>query len=555
MSIPLLRFHCARVGRKCPFKNDEVEIELNSGSCVHLKGNSGSGKSTLATHIAGLSPSSALSNLDINVISCEWRNDIPIGERAGMLFQHTTLLDGLTVAGNVCVALESSTNDSAMSAEKRNQRIKELIEAVGLDYARDAGKYPSELSGGMARRASLALQLAQRKRVIVLDEPFTGLDPGAGASISRELLRMRREHGTALLLISHEADYASMVMGDPEKLHNAEVTLRQTSINTDLNQLSRRRVLLGVNAKERFLWKLIDYLFWSLPLILMTFTASGLAISILSANVLDRVDVTDQVIEIVDKEVRPMLSMVTGEESNPMLLMMVKMKVRAMINTAIPKAKASLYALGLAKLFVLEIGPLLTGLLLCGRIGGSYAGEVATMKATMQNSLLKTLGVNPQAWTLLPAFGGAIIAAPLLTIAGTVLALYLGGVVGAHYGIITEEQYGREILESVFPLLRIRPNVWDSDGRAGLWVNLRTSFSDSYADALIELATYPPIFLFLKATSFIAVILTIAEAVSRYRGLLTPRHVPSVITTSVVLAGLLIIVCDWGFSQLLLLRH
>ena len=89
-----------------------------------------------------------------------------------------------------------------------------------------------------------------------------------------------------------------------------------------------------------------------------------------------------------------MLSMVTGEESNPMLLMMVKMKVRAMINTAIPKAKASLYALGLAKLFVLEIGPLLTGLLLCGRIGGSYAGEVATMKATMQNSLLNTLGVN-----------------------------------------------------------------------------------------------------------------------------------------------------------------
>ena len=123
--------------------------------------------------------------------------------------------------------------------------------------------------------------------------------------------------------------------------------------------------------------KLYDYVLYSFPLILLTFIACGLAISMLSADILQRIDVTDQVLSIVDQEIRPLIKMVTGEEeANPMYLMVAKMKVRGMLNTAVPAAKANLYAIGMAKLFVLEIGPLLTALLLAGRIGGSYAGKV-----------------------------------------------------------------------------------------------------------------------------------------------------------------------------------
>lgn len=68
-----------------------------------------------------------------------------------------------------------------------------------------------------------------------------------------------------------------------------------------------------------------------------------------------------------------------------------------------PEAKQGLYGVGMARLFVLEVGPLITALLLAGRIGGSYAGEVATMQATNQNRLLATLGVKPRQWTLLPS--------------------------------------------------------------------------------------------------------------------------------------------------------
>ena len=73
-----------------------------------------------------------------------------------------------------------------------------------------------------------------------------------------------------------------------------------------------------------------------------------------------------------------------------------------------------LYCTGLAKLFVLELGPLLTALLLAGRIGGSFAGEVGTMEATNQNRLLKNLGISTRLWSLAPTVIAALIAAPVV---------------------------------------------------------------------------------------------------------------------------------------------
>ena len=416
----------------CPFGNERVSFELTPGSCVCLAGNSGAGKTTLATFLAGLSTESNLNQLGIEVVKCDWDSSIPNGERCGVLFQQTALLDALTVAGNISVALDACKNSTCSET-----KIKQLIETVGLDYARDAHKYPTQLSGGMARRASLAMQLAQRKRVIVLDEPFTGLDHEASTSVAKELVHLRREHKTAFLLISHEPDIAALVMDPTKTTNNFTVTLEpptrciESSIGSD-GKLKKPN-MFGTKLRERFLQDLGDYFFFSLPLILLAFFATGLAISMLTCDILSRIDVTDKVVQIVDQEVKPMIKLLTGEEAGPVTMMMVKMKVRGMINTTMPQAKSSLYAIGMAKLFVLEIGPLLTALLLCGRIGGSYAGKVATMQATYQNKLLRTLGINPQLWTLLPAIGAAFIACPLLTTIGTCLALLLGSYTGKNY--------------------------------------------------------------------------------------------------------------------------
>lgn len=87
------------------------------------------------------------------------------GTKCGALFQSTTLIDTLSVEANVCLALDASGFNSDI-----RQEAKRLLEAVGLHYVSDGPKAVTELSGGMGRRASLALQLAQRKAAIVLDE-------------------------------------------------------------------------------------------------------------------------------------------------------------------------------------------------------------------------------------------------------------------------------------------------------------------------------------------------------------------------------------------------
>ena len=226
-----------------------------------------------------------------------------------------------------------------------------------------------------------------------------------------------------------------------------------------------------------------------------------------------------------------------------------------------------------SKLFVLEIGPLLTALLLCGRIGGSYAGRVATLRATQQWQLLRVLEVSPTVWSLLPSAAAAVRAGPLLTVTGTALALVLGGHVSHYYGIVHSlEKYWEQVRTTLWPEWRLtgrlvtyyeRAVLGAVAARTGAYsetddatVLLRSTFSPWFRDTVVEVVTYPPVYHVVKAITFTAIILGTAEVCARYRyAVLTPRHVPSVITTAVVTAGLLVILADWGFSRLWLQRR
>jgi ABC-type transporter Mla maintaining outer membrane lipid asymmetry permease subunit MlaE len=238
-----------------------------------------------------------------------------------------------------------------------------------------------------------------------------------------------------------------------------------------------------------------------------------------------------------------------------------------MLNETIPPAKATLYALGMAKLFVLEIGPLITALLLSGRIGGSYAGEVATMQSTSQNKLLKTLGISPMLWTLFPSLTASWIASPLLTMAGTILALEIGAHIGPLYEVGNMADYRTEVWNSINTPLRLRGVTtwsenegWEHGGRTLMetvysYLDIRCTFSDSYVDAMIEITTHPICFHLIKSIVFMSIIMGVAEISARRDPDLTPRGVPKVITTSVVLGSLMVIFSDWAFSQLLLKRQ
>jgi ABC-type nitrate/sulfonate/bicarbonate transport system ATPase subunit/ABC-type transporter Mla maintaining outer membrane lipid asymmetry permease subunit MlaE len=586
-SPPLVSFRARSVGSKCPFGNSTVEFELRPGGLVCLSGKSGLGKTTLATVLTGLNHnlSTLRKTLDIEIEECEWDPSIPKGERCGVLFQQTTLLDELTIAGNLKVALQVYHQQNGdKTKEDYYKEIKQLLDVVGLDYERDASKRPTELSGGMGRRASLALQLAQHKRVIVLDEPFTGLDYDAAMSVARELVHLRTVKQTALVLISHEPHLTKVVM-DPTNStasDNVTITLHEPANNdataTSSSSTPTKPSLFGTTFWDRFRDRLMDYTFYSLPLIGMAFIACGLAISMLTADLLRRLDFNDQVLDLVDTQVRPLIKMLTGEEANTFQMMGVRFKVKSLLNQTVPPAKASIFAIGMTKLFVLEIGPLLTALLLCGRIGGSYAGKVGTLHATSQTKLLQTLGISPLAWTLWPSVFAALLAAPLLTFMGTAIALGLAGWVGpTYYGIGTTTQFWNDMKDSLLPLLRLKSfaPLWEEDedgnyirslsdllssiyqeGSLDCSVTYRPRYTHSLLETLVEIATYPPIYHAVKAVVFISIILGVAEGVAQWwKPHLTPRGVPAVITLSVVFSGLLVILADWGFSQLWLLRH
>ena len=289
------------------------------------------------------------------------------------------MIDELTVAGNLAAAIDAVNGPptSKSAKQERDLKIKQLLELVGLSYHQDAHKRPTELSGGMGRRASLALQLAQKKHVIFLDEPFTGLDHDVAVSIAKELVHLRKTQNTSFVMISHDFELAEKVL-DASCEGNIIVKLenpKQTSKHED-HHGSLSNMYFGTRFLDRFQTKLLDYFFWSLPLIVLAFIACGLAIAMLTCDTLQKIDVVNPVLEIVDKEIRPMIKMLTGEEATSLHLLGVRLKVSSMLNRTVPPAKAGLYAIGMAKLFVLEIGPLLSALLLCGRIGGSYAGKL-----------------------------------------------------------------------------------------------------------------------------------------------------------------------------------
>lgn len=194
------------------------------------------------------------------------------------------------------------------------------------------------------------------------------------------------------------------------------------------------------------------------------------------------------------------------------------------------------------------------------------------MQASAQTKLLQTLGISPVQWSLYPALAAALIAGPVLTVTGTAVSLYLAGFVGPAYGIGTRSEYWAQVRSNVWPALRLRG--WavrpDSEGddyseaippeRALAFYQAdyyRTTFSvyHGWTDTVIEVTTYPTVYHVLKAVTFMAIIMGVAEVCARIQPNLTSRGVPGVITSSVVSAGLLVILADWGFSQLWLRRQ
>jgi phospholipid/cholesterol/gamma-HCH transport system ATP-binding protein len=187
---------------------ENLSLDLKRREILGFVGPSGSGKSVLLRTVLGLNPKASgtvrLFGLDMDEATPEQHNDVDM--RIGVLFQHGALFSSLTVQENIEVPMrEYLRMPKALMA--RLARLK--LDLVGLPQSA-AAKMPSELSGGMIKRAALARALALDPELVFLDEPTSGLDPIGAAEFDTLIQNLRDTLGLTVYMVTHDLD--SLIM-------------------------------------------------------------------------------------------------------------------------------------------------------------------------------------------------------------------------------------------------------------------------------------------------------------------------------------------------------
>jgi iron(III) transport system ATP-binding protein len=229
---------------------DDVTLTVQPGSVTAVLGPSGSGKSTLLRVVAGFEvPDAGSVEIGGQPVTGPETWVEPEARRVGMLFQHGALFPHLTAARN------------AEFGATRRGRGAECLDLVGLA---DRGRaYPHELSGGERQRVALARALAADPQVMLLDEPFTALDPGLRERVRADVMAILRRAGTTALLVTHDQDEALSTadtvallregrleqIGAPQDLYDRPATRWAAEFLGDAN-LVPARVSDGVGASD-----------------------------------------------------------------------------------------------------------------------------------------------------------------------------------------------------------------------------------------------------------------------------------------------------------------
>ncbi|MFL6572837.1 MAG: ABC transporter ATP-binding protein [Burkholderiales bacterium] len=181
----------------------DIDLEITPGEALAVVGASGSGKSTLLAILAGLdTPTTgtvALGGTDLFTLDEDARAELR-GRLVGFVFQSFQLLPALTALENVMLPLELAGSGAAETLAR------DMLARVGLSER--LRHYPKHLSGGEQQRVALARAFVVRPKLLLADEPTGSLDAEAGADVIELLFRMNREHGTTLVMVTHDEGLA-----------------------------------------------------------------------------------------------------------------------------------------------------------------------------------------------------------------------------------------------------------------------------------------------------------------------------------------------------------
>ncbi len=184
--------------------HDGVSLDVKEGEIFAILGQSGSGKSVLMKEIIMLLRPDAgeISVLGKRLSTLSYDDAQALRREWGILFQFGALYSSLTVAENIEIQLKEYTT---LSPKMRKELVRSKIAMVGLQPHVGA-LYPSELSGGMIKRAALARALAMEPKLLFLDEPTSGLDPVGARNFDKLIVELRKMLGITVVMITHDLD-------------------------------------------------------------------------------------------------------------------------------------------------------------------------------------------------------------------------------------------------------------------------------------------------------------------------------------------------------------
>jgi phospholipid/cholesterol/gamma-HCH transport system ATP-binding protein len=197
---------------------DRISFDVYEGEIFAVLGGSGSGKSTLLRHLLGLDrPASGKIIIDGDDISdCDENGLQHILRRVGVLYQSAALFGSMTVAENVALPILEYTD---LSRESVDHLVKMKLNLVDLDGYQN--HLPSEISGGMKKRAGLARAMALNPKILFFDEPSAGLDPVTSAELDKLIIHLNQSLGTTMIIITHELESIFAVANRVIMLHKS----------------------------------------------------------------------------------------------------------------------------------------------------------------------------------------------------------------------------------------------------------------------------------------------------------------------------------------------
>ncbi len=404
----------------------DLSLEVRRGEHLVIVGLSGSGKSVLMEHIVGFQRPDCGRVTILNVTLDENVTDSVLEQiraQIGMVFQGSALIDSLTALGNIMLPLTSR----GVSETEAQARAEQMLKSVGLS-ASEGHRYSSQMSGGMQKRLGIARALVTEPAILLYDEPTTGLDAATSTVISRLMRRVQHARPQlASITITH--DYLSAgVLADRVLYLNRETgQLDEVMGRETIQQLRERHggetraAVAAIRERlETFFGQIVvrdraadtraDEVSWGAAFA-RTFTSGFLTLG-QSMLLLIRVGMTSDVPTLARRLYEiGFQSLAVAAAAGAFFGMMLSLQIGlGLAETGIFDPLPRI----IGSAIVNKIGPLVTGLLLAGRIAASVSAEIGGKRLSRQFDALRAMAISPVNYWLSPLFWASVLALPVL---------------------------------------------------------------------------------------------------------------------------------------------